>query len=87
MNRWLVLILSVVIMGGCADSKPSFSRDQFMAAKSRCGASDAYVIEATPNTIAFHGTSDDHIDQAKCLKERLKGTDVQTVVLGSRLHE
>jgi hypothetical protein len=87
MNRWLVPILSVIITGGCADSKPPFSREQFMAAKSRCGASDAYVIEATPNTIAFHGTSDDHVNQAKCLKERLRGTDVQTVVLGSQLHE
>jgi hypothetical protein len=88
MSRYLPLALSLImIVGGCADHKPPFSRDAFLAAKSQCGAPDAYTIEATPNTIGFHGTSDDHVNQAKCLKENLKGTDVRTVVLGSRLYE
>ncbi|MES2452755.1 MAG: hypothetical protein V4610_19555 [Pseudomonadota bacterium] len=88
MNRSLPLALALtMIMGGCADRKAPFSRGAFLAAKSQCGAPDAYIIEAAPNTIGFHGTSDDHINQAKCLKEKLKGTDVRTVVLGSRLYE
>jgi hypothetical protein len=88
MNRRFLLALSLtVIMGGCADRKPPFSPDQFLAAKSQCNAPDAYIIETAPNTIGFHGTSDDHINQAKCLKEKLAGTDVETVVVGSRLHE
>jgi hypothetical protein len=88
MNRCLLLALSLtVIMAGCADLKPPFSRDQFLAARSQCGATDAYIVEAAPNTIGFHGTSDDHINQAECLKGKLAGTDVETVVLGSRLHE
>lgn len=87
MNRGLLLALSLtVIMAGCADRKP-FSRDQFLAARLQCGATDAYIVEAAPNTIGFHGTSDDHINQAECLKGKLAGTDVETIVLGSRLHE
>lgn len=76
-----------VIASGCIERKPPFSNKQFVVAKSQCGAVDAYVIEAAPNTIGFHGTSDDHMRQAKCLKEKLVGTDAQTVVLGSQRHE
>lgn len=82
----LALPLTVII-GGCADRKPPFSRDQFHTAKSQCGATDAYIIESAPNTIGFRSTSDDHVNQAECLKEKLAGTDVETIVLGSRLHE
>lgn len=82
----LALPLTVII-GGCADRKPSFSREQFRTAKAQCGATDAYIIESAPNTVGFRGTSDDHINQAECLKDKLAGTEVETVVLGSRLHE
>jgi hypothetical protein len=75
-----------VVANGCIERRPPFSNQQFAAAKLQCGAVDAYVIEAAPNTIGFHGTSDDHTRQAKCLKEKLVGTDVQTVVVGSKLH-
>jgi hypothetical protein len=77
----------LVLAGGCIERKPPFSNKQFVAAKTQCGAVDAYVIDAAPNTIGFHGTSDDHMRQAKCLEEKLTGSDVQTVVLGSQLHE
>jgi hypothetical protein len=86
-DRFFLLALSLAIIGGCSNRKPPFSRDQFLAAKSRCGATDAYVVENAPNTIGFHGTSDVHINQAKCLKQALAETDVQTVVLGSRLYK
>jgi hypothetical protein len=86
MDRFLLLTLSLAIMGGCANRKQPFSRDQFLAAKSLCGATGAYLVENAPNTIGFHGTSDVHVSQAKCLKQALAGTDVQTVVIGSRLY-
>jgi hypothetical protein len=87
MNKCILLALSLtMILGGCASRKPPFSRAQFLASKLRCGAADAYMIEAAPNTIGFRGTSDDHVSQAKCMKEHLAETDVQTVVLGSRLY-
>ena len=88
MKKSIVLAFAVIAMsGGCTNRKPPFSPAQFLAAKARCGAADAYVIDATPNTIGFHGTSDDHTRQAKCLKEQMAGTDVRTIVLGSRLYE
>lgn len=74
-------------VSGCVERKPPFSSEQFLAAKAQCGAVDAYVIDAAPNTIGFHGTSDDHIRQAKCLKNKLERFYVKTVVLGSQLHE
>ena len=77
----------IAMSGGCANRKPPFSRAQFLAAKSRCGAVDAYVIGTAPNTIGFHGTSNDHTRQANCLKKQMEGTDVRTIVLGSRLYE
>lgn len=93
MGKWCFLALFLVV-GECTDHKPPFSRDAFLAAKSLCGSADAYVIKTAPNTIGFHGSSDDpdgsadaHVRQAACLKEKLNGTDVQTVVLGSRLYK
>jgi lactam utilization protein B len=87
-NKRVVLALSLAtIMVGCHASKPPFSRDQFLAAKSQCRALDAYVIGAAPNTIGFHGTSAEHLNQARCLKENLAETDVEIVVLGSQLHQ
>lgn len=83
----LITLVLVVVASGCIERKPTFSKQQFAAARSQCGAVDAYVIGAAPNTIGFRGTSDDHVRQAKCLKEKLAGTDVQTVVLGSQLHQ
>ena len=77
----------LVVLSGCVERKPPFSSEQFLAAKSQCGAVDAYLIDSAPNTIGFHGTSNDHMRQAKCLKEKLAGFDVKTVVLGSQLHE
>lgn len=77
----------LVVTSGCIEHKPPFSNEQFVAAKARCGAVDAYVIDAASSTIGFHGTSDDHLRQGKCLKEKLAGSDVHTVVLGSELHE
>jgi hypothetical protein len=76
----------MVVASGCVERKPRFSDKQFAVAKSECKAVDAYVVEAAPNTIGFHGTSEDHMRQPKCLKEKLAKTDVQTVVLGSRLY-
>jgi len=71
---------------GCADRKPAFSREQFNLAKSECNATDAYIIEAVPNTIGFHGSSHDHTRQAQCLREKLAKFDVETAVLGSQLY-
>jgi hypothetical protein len=88
MKRTKLSALAIyVIASGCIERKPPFSNQQFVTARSQCGAVDAYVIEAAPNTIGFHGTSGDHKRQAKCLEEKLAGTDVQTIVLGSQLHE
>lgn len=81
------VIALLMVMSGCVDRWPPFSSKQFIAAKAHCGAVDTYGIDAAPNTIGFHGTSDDHLRQARCLKEKLVGYDVQTVVLGSQLHE
>jgi hypothetical protein len=77
----------LVFASGCIERKPAFSSQQFAAAKLQCVAVDAYVMEWSPNTIRFHGTSDDHMRQAKCLKEKLAGYDVQTSVIGSQLYE
>lgn len=77
----------IAVTSGCVERKPPFSSEQFLAAKAQCGAVDAYVIDAAPNTIGFSGTSNDHMRQAKCLKAKLEGFDVKTVVLGSQLHE
>lgn len=77
----------ILVASGCTERKSPFSKEQFVVAKLQCKAVDAYVIEAFPNTIGLHGTSDDHTRQAKCFKEKLAGTEVQTVVLGSKLHE
>lgn len=85
----LTLALPVAMaLGGCADRKPPLSPRLFEAAKEQCGATDAYIMEDYPKTIAFHGTSADHAKQAKCLKERLDKVDVeQIVILGSALYE
>ena len=87
MNNWRLLALSLAtVTEACSDRKPPFSQAQFIAAKAQCGASDAYRIKTAPNTIGFHGSSDDHITQAKCLEAALAGTDVATVVVGLRLY-
>lgn len=86
--RGLLLIMACAsAVGGCAKPKPPFSHDQFLAAKEKCRAPDAFIIDVAPNMIGFRGTSDDHVEQAKCFKVELAGTDVETVVLGSQLHE
>lgn len=86
-SRVMLALSLATIMAGCTDGKPPFSRDQFLAAKSQCRALDAYVIETAPNTIGFHGTSYDHVKQARCMKKKLAGTDVATVVLGSQVYQ
>lgn len=85
--RPLLALSLAMIVGGCSDRKPRFSHSQFLAAKSRCGAKDAYIVKAAPNTIAFRGESGDQVAQAACLKKNLAGTDVETVVLGSALYQ
>ena len=77
----------LVLASGCIERKPVFSSEQFAAAKSQCVAVDAYVTEWSPNTIHFHGNSDDHTRQAKCLLEKLAGYDVQASVIRSQLYE
>ncbi|WP_218146921.1 hypothetical protein [Sphingobium sp. AP50] len=40
-----------------------------------------------PKAIAFHGSSDDHVGQAKCLKDKLRDTDMEQIVLiGSQMY-
>ena len=86
--RGLLLIMACAsAVGGGAKPRPPFSHDQFLAAKKKCRAPDAIIIDAVPNTIGFRGTSDDHVEQAKCFKAALAGTNVETVVIGSQLHE
>lgn len=80
-------LVCAAAVGGCGKSLPPFSQDQFLAAKEKCRAPDAFIIDAVPNTIGFRGTSDDHVEQAKCFKAELAGTNVDTVVIGSQLHE
>lgn len=87
MRGSLLILVCASAVGGCEQPKPPFSQDQFLAAKEKCRAPDAFIIDIAPNTIGFRGTSDDHVEQAKCLKVELAGTDVETVVLGSQLHE
>lgn len=87
MRGLLLLLACASAVGGCEQPKPPFSQDQFLAAKEKCRAPDAFIIDAAPNTIGFRGTSDDHVKQAKCLKAALAGTNVETVVIGSQLHD
>jgi hypothetical protein len=86
LNLYLCSIIALSSYG-CAEIKPPFSQEQFLAAKEQCRAVDAYIIKGAPNAIGFYGSSDDHMRQAKCFKEKLAGTDVQTVVIGSRLYQ
>ncbi len=40
-----------------------------------------------PKAIAFHGSSDDHVEQAKCLKDKLQDTDMEQIILiGSQMY-
>lgn len=87
MRRLLIQTLITAILVGCTERKPPFSRERFLAARWQCGATDAYIFKAAPNTIGFHGTAYDHTHQAKCLTQRLAGTDVEVVVLGSTLYQ
>ncbi len=87
MRGLLLILVCAAAIGGCEKPKPPFSQDRFLAAKAKCRAPDAFIIDAVPNTIGFRGTSDDHVDQAKCFKAELAGTNVETVVIGSQLHE
>lgn len=75
----LGLVLALT-MGGC-DRKLPFSPTVFEKAQARCGAKDAYIIPDHPKAIAFHGSSDDHGAQAKCLKGILRDTDMEQIVL------
>ena len=80
----LTLALPVAMaLGSCADRKPPLSPRLFEAAKKQCGATDAYIMKEYPKTIAFHGTSEDHAKQAKCLKERLDKVDVEQIIFVS----
>ena len=84
----LILIsTSLLAVTGCEDHKPPFSMTAFEAAKQECGAADAYVIDTAPNTVGFRGTKAEHLEQAGCIKAKLAGTDIRTVVLGSQLHD
>lgn len=84
-----LVLFAILLVGlvGCGERKPPFSMAEFETAEQKCGATDAYVIDAAPNTIGFRGTAEEHLEQARCIETRLAGTDVQTVVLGSQLHE
>ncbi|MEN3748740.1 hypothetical protein TPR58_16310 [Sphingomonas sp. HF-S3] len=86
MRSVIFAAVSIMALAGCQERKPSFSADAFEVAKRECGAKDAYIIADTSNTIGFRGTADEHVEQAKCIKQKLAGTDVQTVVLGSAMY-
>lgn len=77
----------IIAVSGCTERKPPFSAEQFALAKAQCRAVDAYMLKAPANAIGFHGSSDDHRRQAKCLRDKLARTDVQTVIIGSQLYE
>jgi len=85
-KRVLPALALVMIVDGCADRKPPFSQEQFLQAKLQCGATDAYTVKELPNAIGFHGTSEKHVGQARCLKAKLADTDARVVVLGSQLY-
>ena len=87
-NRWVLAMSLAIAAAACTDQKAPFSPQVFEVAKAQCQAKDAYIMADHPKTISFKGTLHDHLDQAKCLKERLRETDVQQiVVLGSELHD
>jgi|GEM_PF-1439214 hypothetical protein len=69
-------------VGGC-DHRIPFSPDLFEKAKRQCGAQDAYILPDHPKAITFHGASADHEKQAKCLKDKLRETDMEQVILVS----
>ena len=88
MTGYITLALPLtIIVSGCTERKPPFSYEQFLVAKSQCRAIDAYIIATAPNTIGFHGGSDNQVSQAKCLKKKLARTDVETVIVRSQLYE
>jgi hypothetical protein len=73
-------------VGGC-DHRIPFSPDLFEKAKRQCGAQDAYILPDHPKAIAFHGTSADHAKHANCLKDKLRETDMEQIILiGSQMH-
>jgi alpha-D-ribose 1-methylphosphonate 5-phosphate C-P lyase len=85
---FLVLAIPPLMsLAGCDAGKPPFSVAAFELARQQCGANEAYILKSVPNTIGFHGTADEHIDHARCMQQKLEGTDVQIVVIGSRLYE
>ena len=78
LTKRFVLTMTVA-MGGCASHQSAFTPAVFEAVKVACGASDAYISKSNPKAIGFRGFSPAHAKQAKCLIERLKGTDVRMV--------
>lgn len=85
--RAVGLCLPLVLATGGCDRKLPFSPTVFKKAKAQCGAKDAYIMPEHPKAIAFHGSSDDHVGQAKCLKDKLRDTDMEQIVLiGSQMY-
>jgi hypothetical protein len=72
-------MMITVAMNGCAAHRSTFTPSAFEAAKTACGASDAYILKSDPKAIGFRGFSPAHAGQAKCLIERLKGTDARMI--------
>ncbi len=73
------VLTMTMAMDGCASHQSTFTPTVFEAAKLACGASDAYISKTNPKAIGFRGFSPAHAEQAKCLIERLKGTDARMV--------
>jgi len=71
--------MMMLVMNGCTAPRSAFTPTAFQTAKAACGAADAYILESNPKAVGFRGFSPAHAEQAKCLSERLKGTDIRGI--------
>jgi hypothetical protein len=67
------------VTSACAEKRQAFTPIVFEAAKGFCRAHSAYILSSDPKAIGFRGVSPDYARQAKCLMERLQGTDARMI--------
>lgn len=83
----MLVLPPITLLPGCNAGKSPLSVVAFELARQQCGANDAYILKSAPNVIAFHSDPDENVGHARCLEQKLKGTNAQIVLVGSRLYK